>query len=63
MKIDKPSLLLIRDPLEIAAVARGCSDTPALDDPIGAVTDKSCWAYKWSMERYRITAANKEDVT
>lgn len=56
---EKPKLMLVTNPDEIAAVRAGIYGK--LDQPIGCFTINACWAYKWSMERYR-AAQNKTDV-
>lgn len=51
---DKTVMIPITDPTEIAAVRLGVLGQ--LDQPIGGESKGQCWAYKWSMERYRAAA-------
>lgn len=55
---EKPKLMLVTNPDEVAAVRAGIYGK--LDQPIGGESRGQCWAYKWSMERYR--AAQKGEV-
>jgi len=57
---EKPRLVEVKDASEIEAVRRD-----GIDDPIGAFDSLGqCWAYAWSLERYRerVRRADLADV-
>lgn len=65
MTEDKVKMMIVTNPDEIEAVRIGF--TGKVKYPIGEIRNGVCFAYKWSVERWRefnrITAANKKGVT
>lgn len=65
MTEDKVKMMIVTHPDEIEAVRIGF-ETGAVKNPFGEIRNGVCFAYKWSVERWREfnrAAQNKEGVT